>query len=410
MSSQNLFNLKAAEAYEKAANDSVEKGDKAKAVEHWEAAANRYIDERMFDKAIACLDYAGRLKEYVIALLQSFDPEKVLAVFQKKRFEEELALAFLHLLSRGEETMQVGAFESCYALAQKAMKRSVEQALPYLKGAMLAASWAGDEDKLNKAAELAPINGAGSKRQEDRIRLFTLKIAVTGDFQLMRELGKLASPVESARTLHTPFQIRLLAPIYLYRGIKLTALLDTMRSNRALLRYAKLYDALFAGIDAGKADKAVEDFLSAIEEQSDHPDPASPVTTWEDVERRFSHIFYAQPECLAATVLWDQIWATRAGVEELRKTVAQGRNHVENKQWTEAIGLFEKAVTDSLFHHLPKELQAQVYRLGCISAFQAEQWDRVDQWAAILEEKYGLKEVIKAVAAAGEASGETNRQ
>ena len=83
---------------------------------------------------------------------------------------------------------------------------------------------------------------------------------------------------------------------------------------------------------------------------------------------------------------------------------------MENEQWTEAIGLFDKAVTDSLFHHLPKELQAEVYRLGCISAFQAEQWDRVDQWAAILEEKYGLKEVIKALAAAGEASGETNRK
>jgi hypothetical protein len=275
---------------------------------------------------------------------------------------------------------------------------------------MLAASWAGDEDKLNKAVELVPGSDAGSKGQEDRIQLLIVKIAVTGNFQLMPELSKLAFPVESARTLHTPFQIRLLAPIYLYRGIKLTALLDTMRSNRALLRYAKLYDALFAGIDAGKADKAVEDFLSAIEEQSDHPDPASPVTTWEDVDRRFRNIFYAQPECLAATILWDQIWATRAGVEELRKTIAQGRKHIESEQWTEAIGLFEKAVTDSLFHHLPKELQAEVYRLGCISAFQAEEWDRVDQWANILEEKYGLKEVVKAVAAAGEASGETNRK
>jgi len=173
MNSKNPWNVKAAEAHETAAQQALEKGDKAKAVEHWEAAANRYIDERIFDKAISCLDNAGRLKEYVIALLQTFDPEKVLAVFQKKGYQEELALGFLHLQSRGEQAMQVGAFESCYALAQKAMKGSVEQALPYLKGAMLAASWAGDEDKLNKAAELAPINGAGSKGQEDRIRLLT---------------------------------------------------------------------------------------------------------------------------------------------------------------------------------------------------------------------------------------------
>lgn len=199
--------------------------------------------------------------------------------------------------------MGVGAYESCYALAEKALKRSADQALPYLKGAMLAASWAGDDDKLIKAADLATGGNITSKGQEDRIRFLMVKIAVSGDFQLMPELNKLASPIESARVPYNPFQIRLLAPIYLYRGIKLTALLGTMRSNRALLRYAKLYDALFAGIEAGEADKALENFFFAIEGQSDHPDPSSPLTAWEDVDRCFPNIYYAQPECLAATIL-----------------------------------------------------------------------------------------------------------
>lgn len=400
MSSQKPFNpkLMAAEMHEKAAEQSREKGDKAKAVEHWEQAANRYIEEKVFDKAIACLDNAGRLREYVIELLGVFDPDKVLAVFQKKGYQEELALAFLHLQSRGEEAMQVGAYENCCALAEKALKRSADQALPYLQGAMLAASWAGDDDKLIKAADLATGGNAGSKGQEDRVRFLIVKIAVSGNFQLMPELSKTASSVESARVPYNPFQIRLLAPIYLYRGIKLTALLGTMRSNRALLRYAKLYDALFTGIGAGEASKALENFFSAIQEQSDHPDPASPVTAWEDVDRRFPNIYYAQPECLAATILWDQVWATRAAAQELRETIAQAKSHMEAEKWADVERLVDKITGSPLFGYLPKTLQADVYQLACTAAFRAEKWDEFDRLAVTLEESYGVKNIVRVVA------------
>lgn len=401
MSSQKLFNprLMAAEMHEKAAEQSREKGDKAKAVEHWEQAANRYIEEKVFDKAIACLDNAGRLREYVIELLGVFDPDKVLAVFQKKGYQEELALAFLHLQSRGEEAMQVGAYENCCALAEKALKRSADQALPYLQGAMLAASWAGDDDKLIKAADLATGGNITSKGQEDRIRFLMVKIAVSGDFQLMPELSKTASSVESARVPYNPFQIRLLAPIYLYRGIKLTALLGTMRSNRALLRYAKLYDALFAGIEAGEADKALENFFFAIEGQSDHPDPSSPLTAWEDVDRCFPNIYYAQPECLAATIVWDQVWATRAAAQELRETIAQAKSHLKTEKQADVERLVDKITGSPLFGYLPKTLQADVYQLACTAAFRAEKWDEFDRLAVTLEESYGVKNIVRAVAA-----------
>lgn len=405
MSTQNPFVLRAAENYEKAAKQNLEKGDKAKATQMWERAADFYIQAQVFDKAIACLESSGLFEDRAIELLAVFEPKKVLGVLAQRGLQAMLALAHLHVQNREQATEHTSVFRQCW-LAAEIPGIAKNRALQLLKGAILTTSWAQDEARVLQAVELAlgemesvSQRAKGSRDApvgllDDRALFLLIKIAVSGDLGLIAELGKMAVPSATDRTSLSPFQLRLLAPVYLYRGILLDTLLDSMQAMPALVRYAERYRTLFAEIKVGRPDDALENFVSVLMAEADRPNPKTPLNTWEDVERRFPHILYAQPEYLAAAVLWDQVWATRAGVQEFREWIAEARTNPEAQQWTEAQALFERITGHALFRHLAEALQAEVYQLGCTTAFQAEMWEQYDQWAAILEEKYGRKDVL----------------
>lgn len=170
-----------------------------------------------------------------------------------------------------------------------------------------------------------------------------------------------------------------------------------MRASRALSQYSKLYDALFGGIDAGKADEALERFMAALAERCDRPSAHAPITHWDDVESRFPNILYAQPECLAATILWDQVWAARAGVGEVRSWIAGARDIGRAQQWPELKEVTARIIGHSLFVYLPRVVQAEIFQLGCKAAFLAEDWDQYALWASTLEDEYQTKEVLHSV-------------
>jgi hypothetical protein len=418
VSAQNPSSLKAAELCEKLAKQSIERGDTAKAVQQWADAAERYVEMQVFDKAISCLENAGLLATRAIDLLSIFEPEMVLDVLAQKGLREEIALARLHLQNRGEAvpyTLHTRTFadfvvtedgvayapdEDCYTLAAEILEVGGNQkrGFQFLKGAVLAAVWAQDELRLQQTVDLALKHEAGltlqAKATNDRILFLFLKIAISGEFGLVGELSKLAVPSERDRTPYSPFQLRLLAPIYLYRGVMLDALLDAMRAIPALVRYAERYRALFDGIKAGQADEVLERFVSTMTTEADRPNPQVPLNTWEDVERRFPDLLYAQPEYLAVFILQDQIWTTRAGIHELRAWIAEASGNPAASQRAEAKSHVERIISHALFGYLPSTLQAEVYQLGCKMAFLAEEWGQYNQWASILEEEYGVKDVL----------------
>lgn len=174
-----------------------------------------------------------------------------------------------------------------------------------------------------------------------------------------------------------------------------------MAVNKALAPYAALYNSLLAGIEAGKAEKALEDFMSALEKQCDWPDPKTPLNSWEDVERRFPNILYAQPECLAAMILWDELWTTRWGIQELRETLKQAEGQLAEERWADVEGIIQRTTGSSLFGYLSRTVQAEIYELACRAAFQAEKLDEFDRLAAILEEVYGTESAVRTIMAGG---------
>jgi hypothetical protein len=86
-------------------------------------------------------------------------------------------------------------------------------------------------------------------------------------------------------------------------------------------------------------------------------------------------------------------------MQELREWIAKARSNPEARQWTEAKALVERTTSHALFGYLPDSLQTEVYQLGCTAAFQAEDWQQYDRWAAILEERYAMKDVLRRVVA-----------
>ena len=427
---------------EEAAKKVGTKGEISKSAEWWNKLAHLYIEKRDFTKTITCFENAdlldskavlnllnkfdckdghvfnktiailaklNELGNRAIDLISYFEPEAVISALAQKRLRMELALVYLHLKNGEYILPDTSVFEYCYNLANETLKVSKAQSLRLLKGAMLAASWLEDGAALHQAVDLAFSNdlGAFSLRDEnkqeqaivpsDSALLLLIKINTSGEFRLINELSNFTIPSNIDPIRYSPFQLRLLAPIYLYRGIKLDTLLDAMDAIPTLARCVKSYRSLFSGIEAGQPDKALYNFVSTLIDEAKISDARIQLKTWADVERRFQGIVCAQPEYLSAAILWEQIATTRAGVQELYAWIAQAHRDYLSKSWAEVKTLFEQITGYSLLIHLQKPIQAKVYQLGCTAAFKAEDWDQYDLWAMTLEEQYSAEEVLREV-------------
>jgi hypothetical protein len=433
---ENPWLRKAAEAYEKAARQSLNAGDRAKATEQWTNAAAQYLKLRDFEKSVECLKAAGLLGERAVELARLFDGEAVLRVLHDAGLREEAALVHLHVQNRMPEPPGVAAFEACYGLGADLPASEKARALRALKGACLAASWTGDDARLQRAADralgrLSPDGKEGPVREGrdrwsdtfdfkrkvepaqearageglDRLRFLLVKVVASGELRLLGELASTIAPRPDRLDLQDPFHVRLLVPIYLYRGIGVGAALDLMKVVRPLGPYAELYTALFQGIESGHADDALAAFSSAVAKGADGPDPGKALESWDDVGRRFPGILAAQPEWLAAAILAEQFGAVRAGVEELRERIREAARLREAREWGACLERLDEVTKNRLHLHLPAALRSELLELACVAAFQAEDWERFDRWAATLERDYQVKDVLPRVLARAPREG-----
>lgn len=384
----NEFTVRMAESFEKAAR--AERADKAKAAELWTKAGDGFLEANMPARACECFGRGGVLNVRATTMATSGRVEDSLPLLEGQQLMSSAALARLHLMSAGRQAAGYSAGMACLIAAEDESEAGVRVGL--VTGAMLAAAWTDDMGALAMAADAALLRSA------EWTTPLVAKIVATGDFELLGELETRMSARKSVRI--GPGHLRLMAPTHAWRGIALAPLIDALEAFPATRRIAQEYRALVAGLESGDPDAALTTFINGIKLHTVSIQEGPPIRSWDDVRTRFEACFVAQPEAITAAILWDQVWAARAGVREVAELLTDAHRDSRTAQWTLVFDKVEALLGNRVFSYLAQARQIEVYRLGCLGAIGAENWDRYDTWALILEGRYGIKGVLRNVLSA----------
>lgn len=385
----NEYTIRMAESYEKAAIQAQERGDQHKALECWAKAGDGFVESEKLARAIECFKKAGILEDRAIQLVTSTASESVLAVLEAHQLTVPAALARLYLLSTDCPVHGRPAHTACLEAAVTAQDHILQRHL--LTGAMLSAAWSDDMAALAVAAD------AIARVDSTALETATLaKIAATLDFDLVIHLEETLSGRKRSRaSAYTPDELRLLAPIHAWRGIRLTPVIDAMSAFPATRQVSQEYRQLIAGLEGGDPDDAVTRFVNGLKGRASWPDPAHPIRGWHDVSRALSSCFHLQPEAITVAILSDQLWALRAGVREAQELTVAASRAAEQGQWSMVFERLDALRSNRVVSYLPAEKQVEILRLGCCAAYSAEQWDRYDAWATVLEDRFDVKDVLR---------------